>query len=142
MQGQIPEFDLVRLDTCFAVAAGLGAVDLIRGADFQSRHLLLALRAGEPYRVARAMAFEAAWTAARGGAARGERAAQIARRAEELSQKVGHPHAIGLSIWASGVAAYLAGNWKKVCRTLRTRGGSFARQMHGCDLGADDRESV
>src|SRR6266566_4267136 len=90
---QIPEFDLVRVDTCFAVAAGLGWVDLIRGADFQSRHLLLALKAGEPYRVARAMAFEAAYFASRGGAA-GERAAQIARQAEELSQKVDHPHAI------------------------------------------------
>ncbi len=25
---------------------------------------------------------------------------------------MGHPHAIGLSIWASGVAAYLVGHWK------------------------------
>src|SRR6266446_897395 len=88
---QIPEFDLVRLDTCFAVAAGLGWVDLIRGADFQSRHLLLALRAGEPYRVARAMAFEAAYFASRGAPAR-KRALQIAHRAEELAQRVGHPH--------------------------------------------------
>src|SRR6185436_17719916 len=95
-ESQVPEFELVRLDTCFAVAAGLGAVDLIRGADFQSRHLLLALKAGEPYRVARALAFEAAWTAARGGHSGIERAAQLAKRAEELAQKVGHPHAIGL----------------------------------------------
>jgi eukaryotic-like serine/threonine-protein kinase len=109
---QIPEFDLVRVDTCFAVAAGLGWVDLIRGADFQSRHLLLALRAGEPYRVARAMAFESAHIASRGGAA-SERAAQIARWAEDLSQKVGHPHAIGLSIWARGVGTYLVGHWKE-----------------------------
>ncbi len=49
----------------------------------------------------------------RAEARRETRAAQIARRAEELSQKVGHPHAIGLSIWASGVAAYLVGNWKR-----------------------------
>ena len=108
----IAESDLVRIDTCWAVAAGLGAVDLIRGADFQSRHLLLALRAGEPYRVARAMAFEAAQIASRGGPAR-KRASYVARLAEELSQRVGHPHAIGLSIWASGVSAYLAGDWKK-----------------------------
>ena len=112
-ESQIPEFDLVRLDTCFAVAAGLGAVDLIRGADFQSRNLLLALRAGEPYRVARAMSFEAAWTAARSGAAGSERATQILQRAEELAQKSGHPHAIGLSVWARGVKAYLSGDWQK-----------------------------
>jgi len=109
---EIPESDLVRIDTCWAVSAGLGAVDLIRGADFQSRHLLLALRAGEPYRVARAMALEAAQIASRGGPAN-KRASQVAQRAEELSQRVGHPHAIGLSIWASGVTAYLAGDWRK-----------------------------
>ena len=91
---------------------GLGAVDLIRGADFQCRHLLLALRAGEPFRVARAMAMEAAQTASRGASTR-KRALQIAQRAEELAHRVGHPHAIGLSIWASGVGAYLVGHWKK-----------------------------
>ena len=112
-EGEIPESELVRLDTCFAVAAGLGAVDLIRGADFQGRHLLLALRAGEPYRVARALAFEAAWTAARGGRSGIERAAHISRRAEELSERVGNPHAIGLSAWSRGVGAYLAGNWQQ-----------------------------
>jgi len=52
---EIPEAELARIDICWTVAAGLGVVDLIRGADFQSRHLLLALRAGEIYRVARAM---------------------------------------------------------------------------------------
>jgi hypothetical protein len=109
---EIREADLVRIDTCWAVAAGLGAVDLIRGADFQSRHLLLALRAGEPYRVARALALEAAWTAARGGTAR-SRAAQIAQQAEEIAQRVGHPHAIGLSLWARGVVPYLQGHWRQ-----------------------------
>ena len=112
---EISEADLVRIDTCWAVAAGLGAVDLILGADFQSRHLLLALRAGEPYRVARAMAFEAAQISSRGGAAQ-ERAAEVLDRARTLSQKVGHPHAIGLATWASGVSAYLVGNWKQAAR--------------------------
>jgi tetratricopeptide (TPR) repeat protein len=65
----IPEADLHRIDLCWSVAAGLGVVDLIRGAEFQSRHLLLALRAGEAYRVARAMAFETVQTATRGGPA-------------------------------------------------------------------------
>lgn len=108
----VPEAELFRIDICWAVAAGLGAVDLIRGADFHCRHLLLALRAGEPFRVARAMSFEAAQTASRGGPTR-KRTLQIAHRAEELAQRVNHPHAIGLATWASGVAAYLVGHWKK-----------------------------
>ncbi|HEV7820480.1 MAG TPA: hypothetical protein VGO84_04815, partial [Burkholderiales bacterium] len=110
--GEISEATLFRIDICWAVAAGLGAVDLIRGADFQGRHLLLALRAGEPFRVARAMAVEAAQTAARGSAAR-KRALQISHRAEELARRVGHSHAIGLAAWSKGLGAYLVGHWKK-----------------------------
>lgn len=124
---EIPEADLFRIDLCWTVAAGLGAVDLIRGADFQCRHLLLALRAGEPFRVARAMAFEAAQTASRGEPTR-KRALQIAQRSEELAQRVGHPQAIGLSIWASGVAAYLVGHWKNAA-TLCERAAEILRDQ-------------
>src|SRR6185503_2410145 len=74
-------------------------------------YLLLSLKAGEPYRIARAMSFEAAQSANRGGKTR-ERVLQIVQQAEQLSQKVGHPHAIGLSIWARGVSAYQTGEWK------------------------------
>jgi serine/threonine protein kinase len=108
----IPEADLARIDICWTVAAGLGVVDLIRGADFQSRHLLLALRSGEIYRVARAMAFEVVQTAARGGAKR-EQALELADRTERLAQRAANPHAIGLAIWARGLSSYLVGDWKK-----------------------------
>ncbi|MDQ2856125.1 MAG: AAA family ATPase [Acidobacteriota bacterium] len=109
---QIPEMDLFRIDLCAAVVAGLGTVDLIRAADFQCRHLLLALKAGEPYRVSRAMAFEAAQAAVPGRKAR-RRAQGIAQRAEALASKVGHQHAVALSLWASGVGAYCVGHWKR-----------------------------
>ncbi|MGH9971374.1 MAG: serine/threonine-protein kinase PknK [Pyrinomonadaceae bacterium] len=108
----IPEGVLFRIDISWALAAGLGAVDLVRGSDFQSRHLLLALKAGEPYRVARAIAFEAAHISTRGQPSR-KRALQVTQRAEELAEKVGHPHAVGLAIWARGIGAYLSGHWKQ-----------------------------
>lgn len=123
----IPEAELFRIDICWAIAAGLGAVDLIRGADFHCRHLLLALRAGEPFRVARAMAFEVAQTASAGEPTR-KRAMQIAQKAEELAQRVGHPHAIGLAIWASGVASYLVGHWKNAA-ALCERAAEILREQ-------------
>ncbi|CAN5474848.1 hypothetical protein BH20ACI3_BH20ACI3_01720 [soil metagenome] len=128
--GEISQADLFRIDICWAVSAGLGAVDLIRGADFQCRHLLLALRAGEPIRIARAMAMEAAQTASRGGPTR-KRALQIAQRADELAHRVGHPHAIALSIWASGVGAYLVGHWKKAAELCEQAAEVLRNQCTG-----------
>ncbi len=108
----ISEGDLQRIDICWSIAAGLGIVDLIRGAEFQSQHMLLALRSGEVYRVARAMAFETVQTATGGGRtiARAER---LAAKTEALAQRANHPHATGMAIWARGLSAYLIGSWKK-----------------------------
>jgi serine/threonine protein kinase/tetratricopeptide (TPR) repeat protein len=108
----IPESELLRIDTCWAVAAGLGVVDLIRGADFQSLHLLLALRAGEISRVARAMAFEVSQAAARGGAEQ-QHITQLMEKTDALARRAGNPHATGLAIWARGLSAYLLGHWKE-----------------------------
>ncbi len=119
--------NLFRIDLCWAVAAGLGMVDLIQGADFQSRHLLLALRAGEPYRVARAMAFEAVQTATPGAPAR-KRALQIEDEARDLALRSGNPHAIGLSIWASGMVSYLVGHWRESA-TLCERAAEVLRDQ-------------
>ena len=65
--------------------AGLARVDFIRAADFQSLNLLLSLRAGEPYRVARALAMEAALVALPGGSALQRAAGLVATtRANEV----------------------------------------------------------
>ena len=123
----VPEFDLLRIDICWAVAAGLGVVDLIRGADFQSLHLLLALRAGEISRLARAMAFEVSQTAARGSSAR-ERVAELLEKTEVLAKRAGNPHSIGMAIWARGLSSYLLGNWKDAAEYCE-RGAEILRDQ-------------
>jgi len=123
----VAESDLLRIDICWAVAAGLGVVDLIRGADFQSLHLLLALRAGEISRLTRAMAFEASQTAARGGHARA-RVAELLARTEELAKRAGNPHSIGMAIWARGLSSYLLGNWKEAAEYCE-RGAEILRDQ-------------
>ena len=49
---------LLRLDTCWSATTGLLLVDMIGAVAFSARHLLIALDAGEPYRLSRAMALE------------------------------------------------------------------------------------
>jgi len=108
----VAEQDLLRIDICWAVSAGLALVDIIRAADFQTRHLLLALRAGEPYRVARALAVEAGFSATAGDRGR-DRFTLFSAKAEALARKVDVPHAIGLSALTAGVAAFCVGEWRR-----------------------------
>src|SRR5262249_59184411 len=56
---QIAAERLTEIDVYWSVSTALGMVDNIRAADFQTRHLLRALGAGEPYPVARALAPDA-----------------------------------------------------------------------------------
>jgi eukaryotic-like serine/threonine-protein kinase len=107
----------MRIDTCWAVAQGLGMVDTIHAADFQARHLLMALRAGEKYRIARALSMEAGYYALAGGRNR-LRTESLLRGAAEVSEACHHPHAIGLATLASGIAAFLDGRWKNAEQLL------------------------
>ena len=94
---QIAPDTLIRIDTCWSVSIGLGTVDTIRGMGFAKRHLHLALDAGEPYRVARALAIEAAYSGARGlGYRQRARRNSIEDSMTALAERVNHPHAIGL----------------------------------------------
>jgi Cdc6-like AAA superfamily ATPase len=116
-RSQVSAEELTRIDVSWSVAAGLAVVDPLRGADFQTRNLLGALRAGEPYRVARALAMEAAFVASSGvGAA--PRVARILERAREIAEREGDPHAIGLQIGMTGLAAYLFGRWREALDKL------------------------
>jgi hypothetical protein len=102
---------LARVDAAWSAAVGLGNVDTIRGADFATLHLLLALKAGEPSRVARAMAFEACLTAAMGadGVAR---ANTLAAEAERIADEVKDAHATGLAVAARAIALHMNGHWR------------------------------
>ena len=112
-ESNVPPSELLRIDAGFAMALALSTVDTIRGADLQTRQLLLALGAGEPYRIARGLALEAAFNAAGRGSRGAKRTRRLVTRANELSARIDHPHALGLAAWAAGSAAYLEGRFRE-----------------------------
>ena len=122
---QVPAETLLRIDACWSVLTGLALVDSIRAWDFETRHLLLALKAGEPSRIARAFAIEVSFAALAGGPSR-QRASEFAERAQAMAERLGHPHAVALSTLAAGGAAMLVGEWRKA-RLLADRGLSLLR---------------
>jgi serine/threonine protein kinase/tetratricopeptide (TPR) repeat protein len=107
---QVSAQDLTRIDLCWT-AVGLLFVDPIRGASFQTLGLLLALRAGEPYRIARAVAMEASFLSIEGGPSR-RRVSHLLRVAEPLADSVTNPHAKAMTAFARVGATFLLGEWK------------------------------
>jgi eukaryotic-like serine/threonine-protein kinase len=111
-EARIDKDTLARIDICWSAALGLAMVDNVRGAYFQTRNLLLALEAGEPYRIARALALEVPFVATVGGPGRA-RVADLLRAAEPIARGTAHPHALGLVRAATGVSEFLMGRWYK-----------------------------
>lgn len=103
---------LLRVDTCWSVMRGLALVDMIAAADFSARHLRLALEAGEPSRIVRAMVTEGAWIRATGSKNRGGMAEEV-RRARAIAESLGHPHLIALCHLSDGLIAITAAQWKE-----------------------------
>ncbi len=109
---QIPSDQLMRIDILWSAVLGLVMIDFIRGADFQSRHVVFALEAGEPYRIARALALEACYVATGGGHGQW-RTARLVEEASTLARTIDDPHALGLASFAEGAAAYFEGHWAR-----------------------------
>ncbi|HET6878726.1 MAG TPA: AAA family ATPase [Pirellulales bacterium] len=111
-EADVPARLLTRVDVTWSVAVGLTMIDTIRGADFQTRNLLLALRTGEPYRVARALAWEATHVAM-GGVAGRRRARRMLDAAGQIAERLHHPHARGMTMMGRGVSAFFLGDWRE-----------------------------
>lgn len=99
---------LARLDTSWSVACSMGVVDPIRGADFQTQHLMLALDAGEPRRVLRALTVEASYSAARGAGTEAVTQRLLAI-ADHLARQSADHTTRGFSCMTRGLASYLQG---------------------------------
>jgi serine/threonine protein kinase len=121
---QIPAEDLIRLDTYWTLASVLTVINTIRGAEFQNRHLLLALKLGEPHRVAHAIAMESAYGAVPGWR-RKKRTDKVVALAAALADRVNTPYAAGFARQCALATAYLEGRWKACWNLAETADAIF-----------------
>jgi eukaryotic-like serine/threonine-protein kinase len=107
---------LLKIDTCWSVFMALSTVDIIAGADFCMRMLLFALEAGEPNRIARALASQAYMDVNLGRMGRGiqvRRSRRLIAQAEQLAQVLGDPYVSGFVSTLKGICEYVEGNFVK-----------------------------
>jgi serine/threonine protein kinase len=121
---------IATIDICWAAAIGLARIDNIRAAEFQSRHLLLALRAGEPYRVARALCAEGGFSATQ-GATKLPRTLALIKEASAVADDIAHPHALALAKLAAALAGYYSGNFRDAAANCEAAGGILQERCTG-----------
>jgi hypothetical protein len=127
---QISTQDITRIDVCWSVAVSLSLVDPIRGALFQERHMLLALGAGDTYRIARAAAIRVSVKGMKGTSATLAVDAAI-RQAEDLATKSGSAHAMAWAKSTSGIARYITGHFKEALALTREAEQIFRNEVPG-----------
>ncbi len=108
---QVSAAEQQRIDACWSVSSGLAMTDIVRAADFQTRTLLLALKAGEPIRISRSLAVEGVFVSTAGPAARA-RAERLVQAAGELAAKEQSAISVGWAIGAQGTVHYQLGEWR------------------------------
>lgn len=126
----VREREFSRIDTCWSASIGLSIIDPIRGAVFQARSLRLALRAGEPRRIVRALAMEAAHVACAGRPA-SRRSASLLHAAESAAPNAAEPYTRGILSLAHAIVAYLEGRWSETRRFAENAEDTFRTSCTG-----------
>ncbi len=127
---QVPRDTLELIDIQRSVAVGISIVDVIRGADYQTRSLLLALDAGEPFRIALALGWEAVHVACQGRPA-WRRTQRLVAAAGGLASRLGHPHALGMASLSAGAAEFLVGRYNSALELLNRAETIFHERCTG-----------
>ncbi len=119
--------DLTRVDIFWSAASGLGMVHHLRGHEYQSRHMLAALRAGEPARLAKAFALEAAYQA---GQAKRTLAYSLLDRARRLAERSDDQYTLSLLRAVEGLISFYADSDWQAAYTALNEAETMVRTRH------------
>jgi len=130
-ESEVPVAELERLDACWTASRGLAYTDGLVGADFHTRHLRLALKAGEPFRLSRALGIEAHMQAIISGDKKLSRAMELVGEAEQLAEQADKAAARGFVLECRGHVWFAVGHWPKALADLDKAATIFQEQCTG-----------
>jgi serine/threonine protein kinase len=107
---EIPTGILERADVCWSAGVGLTMVDVLRSSIFASAFLHHALDAGDPHRIARALAMELALLTGQGDKSP-NRTKRVLSTLGELANRIDDPYIAGFAALGECFAAWHSGRW-------------------------------
>jgi eukaryotic-like serine/threonine-protein kinase len=121
---EIPPVKLVKVDILSSIARGLALTDHIRGADFNARFLLAALRLGEPRRILSALTMEANFAATSGPESSHIRRTLAA--CERIQERLNDTLAGIYMESARSYVSFMCGHWGASLRSAETAFGLWS----------------
>jgi tetratricopeptide (TPR) repeat protein len=112
------EGSLRRVDALCSAASAFAMIDPFVAASFHARHMLAALRLGEPFRVSRALSMYTINVAVGGTTKREQAQKQRAMNRELMAQQPAHPFLEGMAHGMDGFCEYFLGEWDKAKEEL------------------------
>jgi serine/threonine protein kinase/tetratricopeptide (TPR) repeat protein len=121
--------DLVKIDTLYGASTSLGMIDHLRGSLLQSQCLLWALRAGDEWRICRALAAEVGYLAVQAG--KGPRAAEALGRDVLLrAERLGDNFLLGGARVGIGISHFFSGRFP-AARTILAEALTYLKRESG-----------
>jgi serine/threonine protein kinase len=120
---------ILRMDMLWGIGAALSPMDQLRGTVYQAEHMLLAMRSGDPYRYARALAIESTTYATAN-----QQPGQLQRvmdSAAEAGGACGHPHGISAAKGTASLCRMLEGRFRDSVRMAREAQQIIRERLHG-----------
>ncbi len=119
---------LRQIDVLWSVGSSIAIFDLITGYHFMTRCLECSLNAGEPWRLGRALAFQAALEAAAGRVARSD---QLLAKCESIASRIDDPHLRGMLEMGRGIRNGCRSEFRGACERLEQAARIFREQCTG-----------
>ncbi len=123
---EVPPEHLLRIDICYSAGKGFVLVDPIRGFGFLTQELLLALKSGEPRRVALGLCHYATNLGTAGQGAY-NRATRLLAQAHAIGERLDDPFVLGTAGNCQAAAEMCAGHWRATVEHV-TRANDILRQ--------------
>lgn len=129
-ESAVPPLLLRRLDALWAASTALSNVDVVGVAALQSQALLLALKAGEPRRLALALSWEAVLVAT-SGVSSAARASELLRLGRSLAERTDDPQTHAMMQLSTGWVAFLHARFEDALDTCAQAEEAFRNRCVG-----------
>lgn len=123
---------LLQADACWSACVGLAMIDPLTAGIFTTRYLYLSLEAGDPNRIARALAWELALLTS-DGKPREERTREVVGLLDELAERIDAPYVRGFAALGRVLASNHESRWQETLEAAREAVEILSSQCTGVD---------